>query len=83
MNPDTKATQQRDQAVGVNQGLTVLSYLIGGVLVWGLFGWLGDHLLGTGFLLPVGIILGAIGGIYLVIKRFGDLPERGSAGPRS
>jgi hypothetical protein len=37
----------------------VLSYLIGGVLVYGGLGWLGDHFLGTSFLLPLGIVLGA------------------------
>jgi len=56
---------------GMNQGMQVLSYLISGVLLYGGLGWLGDHLLGTGFLLPVGIVLGAGFGIYLVVKRFG------------
>jgi len=64
----------------VNQGLRVLSYLIGGVLVWGLVGWLADRLLGTGFLLPIGILLGAAGGVYLVIVRFGQLGA--GSGPR-
>ena len=70
-----------DSSDGVNQGLTVLSYLIGGVLVYGLLGWLGDRLLGTHFLLPVGIVLGAAGGIYLIIRRFGQLPASKSAKP--
>jgi F0F1-type ATP synthase assembly protein I len=56
---------------GMNQGMQVLSYLISGVVLYGGLGWLGDHVLGTGFLLPVGIILGAGFGIYLVVKRFG------------
>ena len=55
---------------GMNQGLQVLSYLIAGIGVYGLLGWLGDHFLGTGFLLPLGIVLGAALGIYVVIKRF-------------
>jgi ATP synthase protein I len=56
---------------GMNQGMQVLSYLISGVVLYGGLGWLGDHFLGTGFLLPVGIVLGAGFGIYLVVKRFG------------
>lgn len=56
---------------GMNQGMQVLSYLVSGVLLYGGLGWLGDHYLGTGFLLPVGIVLGAGFGIYLVVKRFG------------
>jgi ATP synthase protein I len=56
---------------GMNQGMQVLSYLISGVVLYGGLGWLGDHFLGTGFLLPIGIVLGAAFGIYLVVKRFG------------
>ena len=64
---------------GMNQGMQVLSYLVSGVLLYGGLGWLGDHYLGTGFLLPVGIVLGAGFGIYLVIKRFGAAEN--AAGP--
>lgn len=62
-----------DQADGVNQGLTVLSYLIAGVLVWGGVGWLLDRVFDSAFLLPVGIVTGAAGAVYLVIQRFGQL----------
>lgn len=54
----------------MDQGMQVLSYLISGVLLYGGIGWLADHFLGTGFLLPLGIVLGAGFGIYLVVKRF-------------
>lgn len=53
----------------MDQGMRVLSYLISGVLFYGALGWVGDHFLGTSFLLPVGILLGAGLGIYLTIKR--------------
>jgi F0F1-type ATP synthase assembly protein I len=77
---DSEEKRRSEQSDGVNQGLTVLSYLIGGVLVWSLFGWLADRLLDTEFLLPVGILVGAAGAVYLVIKRFGQMsPPR--AGP--
>lgn len=66
---------------GMNQGMQVLSYLIAGVLLYGGLGWLGDHYLGTGFLLPVGIVLGAGFGIYLVVKRFGAEARGADAGP--
>jgi F0F1-type ATP synthase assembly protein I len=64
---------------GMNIGMRVLSYLIAGVALYGFLGWLGDRALGTGFLLPVGIVLGAGLGCYVIIRRFGrveDLPER-------
>jgi F0F1-type ATP synthase assembly protein I len=58
------------------QGWTALAYLIAGMLVWGLIGWLVDRWLdlggvGTG----IGVVLGAAGGIYLVIRRLGAPPN--------
>ena len=66
--------QQRDEGraapdAAMDQGMRVLSYLISGVLFYGALGWVGDHFLGTSFLLPIGIVLGAGLGIYLTIKR--------------
>ena len=66
--------RRSDQSQGMDQGLRVLSYLISGVLVWGLVGWAGDWLFGTSFLLPIGIVLGAALGVYVIIRRFGQVP---------
>lgn len=41
----------------------------------------GDEGLGTGFLLPIGIVLGAGFGIYLVVKRFGATADPVDAPP--
>ncbi|GAB3704123.1 hypothetical protein [Mariniluteicoccus flavus] len=57
---------------GHNDGMAVLSYLIAGILFYGGLGWLGDHFLHTKFLLPLGLILGMVGSIYLIIKRYGQ-----------
>ena len=65
----------RGEMAGMDQGMRVLSYLIAGVLVYGLLGWVGDHYLGTGFLLPLGIVLGAAGGCYVIIRRYGQVPQ--------
>lgn len=59
---------RRGQSAGLNQAMRVLSYLIAGVAFYGFLGWLGDRLLGTGFLLPVGIILGAGLAVYLIFR---------------
>ena len=48
--------QRSAKSAGMNTGMRVLSYLIAGVALYGVLGWLGDHLLGTGFLLPIGIV---------------------------
>lgn len=61
----------RSHAVGMNEGMRVLSYLLAGVALYGGLGWLADHLLGTGFLLPIGIVLGAATAVYTIIRRFG------------
>ncbi|OYO19461.1 hypothetical protein CGZ93_13200 [Enemella dayhoffiae] len=50
--------------------MRALSYLLAGVLGYGGLGWLLDRWLATSFLLPIGIVLGAGLGIYLVIRRF-------------
>ena len=65
--------QRSETSRGIDTGYRVLSYLIAGVLVWGGLGWLADYLLGTAFLLPVGIVLGAALSVYMVIRRFGQL----------
>ncbi|MFT4217374.1 MAG: AtpZ/AtpI family protein [Micropruina sp.] len=56
---------------GLDEGLRCVSYLLSGVLLYGGVGWLIDHWLGTSFALPVGIVLGAAGGVYLIHKRYG------------
>ncbi len=47
-----------------------VGYLVTGVGLYGLVGRLLDMWLGTSFLLPVGIVLGAALGVYLTYVRF-------------
>ena len=79
---DRPGSQGSDKVDGMNLGMRALSYLISGVLCYGLLGWLGDHFLGTRFLLPIGIVLGAALGIYVIIRRFGQVPAAGKTGDR-
>lgn len=76
-SPRTTPAPPSLHAAGMDQGIRVLSYLLGGVLVYGFAGWLGDRLLGTGFLLPVGIVLGAVLAVFVIIKRFGQVTDDG------
>jgi ATP synthase protein I len=77
--PKTANNQPKSQgggeSAGMDLGLRVLSYLISGVLIYGLLGWLGDHYLGTKFLLPIGIVAGAAFGAYVIIRRFGRIDD--------
>ena len=45
-------------------------YLVSGVAVYGLLGWLADRWLQTSFLVVVGILVGAGLGLYLTFSRF-------------
>ncbi|EMY34650.1 hypothetical protein D477_008343 [Arthrobacter crystallopoietes BAB-32] len=49
-------------------GNTLLTYIIGGIIAWGLIGWGLDYLLNTRWLFIVGAVLGAGGGYYLARK---------------
>jgi ATP synthase protein I len=51
---------------------SILGTLVAGVLAWGAIGWLLDRWLGTEFLVAVGILVGAAGAFYLIIRRYGS-----------
>ena len=54
------------------QGMTAVSYLLGGMLVWGGIGWLVDHYVGTkGIFAGIGAVVGIAGGVYLIVRRLG------------
>ena len=79
---DEPRLQRSAKSAGMDIGMRVLSYLIAGVAFYGFLGWLGDRFLGTGFLLPIGIIAGAALGCYVIIRRFGGVVEP-TAGPKA
>ncbi|MEU4687680.1 hypothetical protein [Actinoplanes sp. NPDC023714] len=63
-----KGQQPPDTGVG----MTAVSYLIAGMLVWGGIGWLVDHFVGTkGIFAGIGAVLGVAGGVYLIVRRLG------------
>ena len=72
---DEPRLQRSEKSAGMDIGMRVLSYLIAGVAFYGFLGWVGDRFLGTGFLLPIGIVAGAALGCYVIIRRFGSFVE--------
>lgn len=52
-------------------------YLVSGVAMYGVLGWLADQWLGTSFLVAVGILVGAGLGLYMTVSRLnaGTAPD--------
>jgi F0F1-type ATP synthase assembly protein I len=48
-------------------------YIVSGVGVYGVLGWLVDRWLGTTYVVAIGILIGAGFGIYLTYARFNKL----------
>jgi F0F1-type ATP synthase assembly protein I len=75
MNGDQSPQRPRDDheaASGAQYGWTAVSYLIGGILVWGFVGWLIDRWIDTGGIATaIGAVIGAAGGVYLTVRRSG------------
>jgi ATP synthase protein I len=70
--PPQRPGDPGDPAPSAGQGWTALAYLIGGIAVWGFIGWVVDQWLDTeGIFLGIGAVVGAAGGIYLVVRRLG------------
>lgn len=57
---------------GFGTGWAITATMVAGIAAWGGLGYLADRLLGLRWLFfPIGVILGAAGGIYLVYLRYG------------
>lgn len=56
--------------VGEASASTASAYLLAGPALYGGLGWLVDRWLGTSFLLPVGILAGAVLSAYVVTVRY-------------
>lgn len=72
---------QRGQAPisSESDGWAVVGTLLAGIAFWGGLGWLLDLWLGTNFIKAIGVLVGAAGGIYLVVLKVG--PPGGTSGP--
>lgn len=64
---ELKAQRSRSK----DQGLTILSYLLAGIGLYGGLGWLADHFLHTSFLMVVGFLVGMAISFYIIFKRYG------------
>jgi ATP synthase protein I len=68
----SRPEQPRKPGGGSDIVWSILGTLVAGVLAWGGIGWLLDRWLGTSYLVAVGILVGAAGAFYLIIRRYGS-----------
>ena len=62
--------EQPQQLVRQSDGWQILSYMLGGMILYGGIGWLVSHFTGIAILFPLGMILGIGLSIALIIFRF-------------
>ena len=68
----TTAPQRDDGWSGVGAGTSITSTMIGGIALCGGLGYLVDRVLGIGnVFLPIGFVLGAVAGVYIIWLRYG------------
>ena len=61
---------------GYGTGWSIMGTLLAGLAVWGAIGYGIDRLAGFHALfLPIGLVVGAVGGVYLVVVRYGRPKE--------
>jgi F0F1-type ATP synthase assembly protein I len=65
------AGQSGTAGAGLDNGISIASYPIGGVVAYGLLGWLVATLIHASWPIPVGMVLGLAIGTAYVIYRYG------------
>ena len=68
---------QQDAWEGYGTAWSIIGTLVAGLAVWGGIGFLVDRLAGFHALfLSIGLVIGAVGGTYLVVVRYGREPKK-------
>jgi ATP synthase protein I len=65
-------SEQRGEA---GDGYAGLSIILAGPMLYGGLGWVADHLMGTSFFLPLGVVGGLALGVFVIYKRYGTTPR--------
>ncbi len=71
---DLKRSRKAQATRGQDDGWTATGTLLAGIVVWGGIGWLLSRWTDWIGFLPIGVVLGAALGVYLVVKQAGDPP---------
>jgi ATP synthase protein I len=67
---EQQGDQGQPQPIRQSDGWQILSYMLGGMILYGGIGWLVSHFTGIAILFPLGMILGIGLSIALIIFRF-------------
>jgi len=62
--------EQPSRPVSESDGWRILSYMLGGMILYGGIGWLISHWTGIAILFPLGMILGVGLSVAMIIFRF-------------
>ncbi len=74
--PQPERRDHQDAWEGYGTAWSIIGTLIAGLAVWGAIGFGIDRLAGFHALfLPLGLVVGAIGGVWLVVIRYGRQPK--------
>jgi ATP synthase protein I len=68
--PDQPDQAAEQRPVRESDGWQILSYMLGGMILYGTVGWLVSHWTGIAILFPVGMILGIGLSVAMIIFRF-------------
>jgi ATP synthase protein I len=66
----TRDPEQEPRIVRQSDGWQILSYMLGGMILYGGIGWLVSHFTGIAILFPIGMILGIGLSVAMIIFRF-------------
>ena len=70
--PMARGSGSQDAWEGYGKAWSIIGTLLAGLAVWGGIGFLVDRLTGLhGVFLAIGLVVRAIGGVYLVVVRYG------------
>ena len=68
---DGRGAGQRGGAQGADIVWSIISLLVAGPVAWAGIGWLVDRVAGTSVGVPIGVVLGFVGSLYLVYMKYG------------
>jgi hypothetical protein len=68
---DEHGADRRGGVEGANTVWSIISLLVAGPATWAAIGWLIDEAAGTSVGVPIGVVLGFVGSLYLVYVKYG------------